>query len=268
MAYRVTLSAGQKSARRIKTDPSKAKESKKSVVNVFFSSRNLVLPYYNDQFDLQKGDYVYVSGKLSGQLGMVTEVTYCFKIRLSDYERVIAVADTKIKGEFYGVGSDFITFDSSALPYKKVLSWLKPPALFPEEYVQGSETRSFCLDDLSSMKADGRTVERARDCLADGKIKYVSVCGKHGRAIAVGREVYEIELKIDNGMISDLFCSCYHTDYCCHSVAAVFRLREILDIIENDYRTEYEKNGCFCVVDKNLFLRFSVGYKEKNKIVL
>lgn len=268
MAYTVTLSARQKNAVRRKANLRKNQEAKKSVVSVFFASRNLELPYYNDSFDLQKGDFVYVSGKLSGQLGVVTDVTYCFKIKLSDYERVIAVADTKIKGEFYNAGADFITFDSSALPYKKVLSWLKPPEFFPPEIVHGSESRSFCIDDLSTMKVSAGTAGRAKDCLDDGRVRYISVCKNQGRGIVVGREIYEIEFKIKNGRISDLFCSCYETDYCSHSVAAVFRLREILDMIENDFKTEYEKSGCFSVVDRALFLKFSVGYKEKSKIIL
>ena len=268
MAHRVTLSLRRNNADRLKADLKKAQEAKKSVVRVFFASRNLELSYYNDRFALQKGDFVYVSGKLSGQLGVVTDITYCFKIKLSDYERVIAVADTKIKGEFYNVGADFITFDSAALPYKKVLSWLKPPEFFSPEIVQGSEIRSFCIDDLSAMKVSAGTVERAKDCLDDGRIKYISVCKNQGRAIVVGREIYEIEFKMKNGRISDLFCSCYETDYCSHSVAAVFWLREVLDMIENNFKTEYEKSGCFSVVDRTLFLNFSVGYKEKSKIVL
>ena len=43
---------------------------------------------------------VYVDGKLEGQRGRVVEVSYTFKIKLSDYKRVIAVVDTNVSGQF------------------------------------------------------------------------------------------------------------------------------------------------------------------------
>lgn len=49
---------------------------RKSLVEVFFSGRNMTLTYYNNQFDLHSGDMVYVDGKLEGLLGRVVEVTY------------------------------------------------------------------------------------------------------------------------------------------------------------------------------------------------
>ena len=57
---------------------------RKSVVQVYFAERNMKLAYYNDQFDLKCGDLVYVDGKLEGMLGRVTEVSYNFKIKVSD----------------------------------------------------------------------------------------------------------------------------------------------------------------------------------------
>jgi hypothetical protein len=37
---------------------------KKSVVDVYFLDRNLTCSYYNDMFNLKRGDIVYVEGKL------------------------------------------------------------------------------------------------------------------------------------------------------------------------------------------------------------
>lgn len=73
---------------------------RKSVVQVRFSGYGKALAYYNDSYDLQPGDLVYVSGKLEGQRGRVTEVNYNFKIKLSDYQRVIALVDTRVHGSF------------------------------------------------------------------------------------------------------------------------------------------------------------------------
>ena len=75
------------------------------------------LAYYNDQFDLKPCDRVYVDGKLEGQLGIVTAVNYNFKIKLSEYKRVIALVKTDVHGKFYMAGSHFVTFDPQcALP--------------------------------------------------------------------------------------------------------------------------------------------------------
>ncbi|MGN1195151.1 MAG: SWIM zinc finger domain-containing protein [Acutalibacteraceae bacterium] len=269
MSERIILTAKRKNGRRIAKSCTTGKSVvKKSLVKVYFSSRNLNLPYYNDRFDLKKGDYVYVSGKLYGLLGVVTEVNYCFKIKLSDYERVTCVIDTKVKGEFYNIGTDFVTFDPSALPYKKVLSWLKPPELSDCEYVCGSESKSFLLEDLSKMKLDSDEADKAKYCFENGRVKYLSVCGTTGRALVAGSKVYEIEFKLKDSVITNLFCSCYETDYCGHSAAVMLKLRKMLDCIENNFKDEYEKSGCFCTVDKNLLLQFSVGAKETGKIVL
>ena len=73
---------------------------RKSVVQVKFPGRGASLAYYNDQFDLHPGDWVYVDGKLEGQQGRVTDVNYNFKIKVSDYKRVIAVVDTNVRGQF------------------------------------------------------------------------------------------------------------------------------------------------------------------------
>lgn len=77
----------------------------KSVVQVYFPTKNRTLGYYNDTFDLYCGDLVYVDGKLEGLYGRVVQVSYHFKIKLSDYRRVVAVADTEVHGTFYLAGS-------------------------------------------------------------------------------------------------------------------------------------------------------------------
>ena len=69
----------------------------KSVVQVFFPDRNASYAYFNDRFDLQPGDLVYVEGKLEGFQGRVESVSHNFKIKLSDYKRVIGRAETSKK---------------------------------------------------------------------------------------------------------------------------------------------------------------------------
>jgi hypothetical protein len=95
----------------------------------------MALSYYNDEFDLKVGDRVYVDGKLEGQLGYITGVSYNFKIKLSDHKKVIAVVDTEVHGQFFLAGSHFIAFDPAVLPKEQIALWFKAPAQDDEEYV-------------------------------------------------------------------------------------------------------------------------------------
>jgi hypothetical protein len=63
-----------------------------------------------------------VDGELKGISGRVEEVCLNFKIRPSEYKRIVAVADTEVRGELYLVGSRFVSFDRDTIPYEKVLS--------------------------------------------------------------------------------------------------------------------------------------------------
>lgn len=115
---------------------------RKSVVRIHFPARNMTLSYYNDAFDLKRGDIVYVDGKLEGLRGRVVDITYNFKIKLSEYKRVISVADTRVKGEFLFVGSHFVTFDRATLPYEKIITWFKAPEKEDEIYASGNDESS------------------------------------------------------------------------------------------------------------------------------
>lgn len=59
-------------------------------MRVYFPQRGFDCTYYNNLFDMHVGDLVYVDGKLEGKRGKVIDVSYTFKIKLSDYKRVIA----------------------------------------------------------------------------------------------------------------------------------------------------------------------------------
>lgn len=84
----------------------------KSLVKVRFECHSMPLAYYNDRFDLQEGDVVYVSGKLAGKPGVVVSVTTKFRIHTSDYERVLSLLDLTIHGSFTGVRGKMVSFDN------------------------------------------------------------------------------------------------------------------------------------------------------------
>lgn len=242
------------------------KEPKKSVVQVYFPSRKMNLAYYNDSFDLKVGDWVYVDGKLEGHIGRVTEVSYSFKIKLSDYKRVIAVADTNVKGDFYIAGSHLATFDRNAIPFEKVITWFKAPES-DEEYVSGNDDSvSFSLDNLNKMNITSDIAERGHDYYMENRVSYVCLDKNRGRAIVEGSENYEIEFDYINGEISNLKCSCFCGYACKHEFAAMLQLRETLNFITENYDDKYK--DYFAAIGKNVFINTVMNKKETGKISL
>ncbi len=241
-------------------------EPKKSVVQVYFPHRGMGWAYYNDSFDLKIGDFVYVEGKLEGYRGQVTEVNYSFKIKLSDYKKVIAVIDTNVKGDFYLAGSHVVSFDKNAIPYSKVLTWFKAPEN-DEEYVSGNDDAfRFPLDDLSKMKISHDAADRGHDYYMENRVCFVEIDGTRGHAIVEGSENYEIEFDYIDGEISNLKCSCFCSGACKHEFAAMLQLKETLDLITENYEDEY--NGYFAIISKGVFMNTVVNKKVSGKISL
>lgn len=176
MAFKIGFAAEhseKKPAEATYTVPQQAAAPRKSVVQVYFAGRNMTLSYYNDQFDLHRGDIVYVDGKLEGMRGRVMEVNYNFKIKMSDYKRVIAVVDTTVNGQFFMAGSHFVTFDREALPISKAVTWFKAPVKADDEFVSGSDDTTFRLDDLSGMKVSTAIAERGHEYYMKNKVRYI-----------------------------------------------------------------------------------------------
>ena len=214
MSFRIGFTAEESAIDTIETAADVARQTavpRKSVVQVHFPKRNMTLAYYNDMFDLKCGDLVYVEGKLEGQLGRVREVNYNFRIRLSDYKRVIALVDTDVHGRFRVAGSHFVTFDRETLPRNRAVTWFKAPPKEDEVFVGGRDDTSFLLTDLGGMGVTSQTAERGHEYYVENKVKYISVDGTEGYAVVEGSEAYEVEFEYRNGEISGLVCSCF----CC-----------------------------------------------------
>lgn len=239
---------------------------RKSVVQVYFPHRGMGWAYYNDRFDLKVGDFVYVEGKLEGYRGQVTEVNYSFKIKLSDYKKVLAVIDTKVTGDFFLASSHIVTFDKNAIPFAKVLTWFKAPE-GEEEYACGDDEEvRFPLDDLSAMDIAYDTADRGRDYYMENRVVYMEIDGTHGHTIVEGRENYEIEFDYREGDISNLKCSCFCSGSCKHEFAAMLQLKETLKLISENYEEEY--NGYFAIISKGVFMNTVMNKKVSGKICL
>ena len=239
--------------------------ARKSVVQVYFPDRDRSYAYYNDKFDLKCGDMVFVEGKLEGLRGRVIDVNYNFKIKLSDYKRVISLVDTDVKGEFYMAGSHFVTFDAMALPKNKVITWFKAPEMEEDEFVSGSDETSFFIDDLSGMNVSNQIAERGHDYYVNNKVRYISVDGNRGYAIVEGSDVYEVEFEYHNQEIRNLVCSCFCSYNCKHEFAAMLQLRETLELIEKHYADTYKDTGYFAAVCKGVLFAMVVDGKETGK---
>lgn len=257
-----------KSAKEICVTEQRTIVPRKSVVQVYFPSRNMTLAYYNDRFDLRRGDLVYVDGKLEGKRGRVVDVNYNFKIKLSDYKRVIAVVDTEVHGEFHMAGSHFVTFDSYALPVEKVRTWFRAPVADEDEFVSGSDDTSFRLDQLSDMNVGAAVAERGHEYYIENKVRYICVDGTKGYAIVEGSEPYEVEFTYRDGEISNLTCSCFCSYHCKHEVAAMLQLRETLEHIGKHYAEQFAEYGYFSAVYKATLFEYAIDGKKSGSFAL
>ena len=241
---------------------------RKSVVRVHFPARNMDLSYYNDAFDLKCGDIVFVEGKLEGLRGRVVDVAYNFKIKLSDYKKVISVADTNVRGEFFFAGSHFVTFDRSALPYEKVITWFKAPATEDEIFVSGNDESGFLLCDLGAMRISRAIADRGHDYYTDNRVRYISLDSTHVRDIVEGARPYELECDYVNGEIRNLVCDCFCTYACKHMFAAMLQLKETLAFIEKHYPGRFEESRYFAAVCKETLLNIAMAGRETGSIML
>lgn len=243
-------------------------EIRPSVVDVHFPHRHLTCTYYNDRFDLHKGDIVYVDGKLEGYKGVVVDISYSFKIKLSDYKRVVGMVDGNVKGEFFMMDSHFITFDPNALPKEKVLTWFMNHMEEDDDYVSGSDGSIFVLSCLEQSCVGPGEKSEGVEIYEDGKVVYISLSGNRGYAIVEGSENYEVEFTCENGEVSDITCQCYGSGVCRHIYAVMLQLREILYDIEYLYKDKYNEHGYFAAVRKYDLWGYAIRGKREGSIIL
>ena len=238
----------------------------KSLVQVYFPERNQTLTYFNDQFDLKRGNFVFVDGKLEGIRGIVREVNKNFKIKVADYKKVISVADTNVHGQMHMAGSHFVSFDATVLPYEKIRTWYLPPVKEEDEYETGNDDAVIALDKLGDMKVSQAVWEHGRDYYMNNHVRYICVDNGRARAIDEGEHAYEVEFDFADGEIRKLICSCPCGYSCKHEVAAMMQLKETLELIEKHYDDLY--CGYFVAIVKGYLFRFAIDSKETGAFAL
>lgn len=240
---------------------------KKSIVKVYFPDRNLTCSFYNDMFNLKRGDIVYVEGKLEGKRGRVVDINYNFKIKLSDYKRIIGVADTNVIGEFHLADSHFITIDEGALKYEQIASWFKAPEKESEEYVSSSGEEVFNLNDLGGMNIKKEVAERGHEYYMENRVVYIELNHGKGRALVTGRQTYDVEFFYKDEDITGLVCNCYCTGTCKHEFATMLQLRDILAIIKSEYPF-VKHNDYLAAVSKARFFEFVIDGNTKGTFTM
>ena len=83
-----------------------------------------------------------------------------------------------------------------------------------------------------------------------------------------GSEPYIVEFVYENGLVSDLTCTCFCNYPCKHQFAAMLQLKETLDLIMKHYKEQYEKNEYFTAISKGAFLNFVMDGKESGSFVM
>lgn len=248
---------------------SRKQEAVKSLVRIRFPFKQTTLTYFNDKFDLRRGDLVYVDGKLESQQGIVVDVVYDFKIKLSQYQKVIALVDTEVHGQFYMTDSHFVTFDRQALPQSQIVLWFRAPEKEEDEYVSGDgDDSSFPLEDLKGFKISSDIAERGHGYYMDNRVRYLALDGTKGYAIVEGKEGYEVEFHYEDGNISHLICSCFCGYNCKHEFAVLLQLRDILNWIQENYAAEYAAKGYFAAICKRTLFSYAMEGKEAGNITL
>lgn len=206
-----------------------------SLVTVRFPETGPALTYYNDKFELEVGDRVFVSGKLAGQLGEVEMVTTKFKIRLSDYQRVIAKASIDIHGAYELVLDKMVNYDENAVSPEEFRSWILPPAHWdgedggsPEDEVIIGEGYELDLFDLEHCDEITEAVmERVADYCLSGKVAYLSVRDGIGTAFVQGTKWYEVNFRLNGSLLSEAYCDCPYPGLCKHLLAVAMTLRAL-----------------------------------------
>lgn len=237
-----------------------------TLVRVYFEANNHAYTYLNDRFDLKVGDIVFVEGRMEKQRGRVEHISRSFKVRASDYKRVIAAADTHISGKYNFAGSYLAAFDKETLSYAKVRSWYLPPEKEEDIFLTGSDDSFFMLDDLRGMNVREEIAERGIDYYQRDRVRFIGLDGDKGRAIVEGTEPYEVEFLFKDGRISELVCGCYCDYTCKHCVAAMLQLREILEVIRQEYAEEFAQKEYFAAVDSATLLRFAIDGRTRGSL--
>jgi len=133
-------------------------EPRNSVVQVTFGERNGTYSYYNDQFDLHRGDFVYVEGEFEGMIGYVLDVHYNFKAKRSVFKRVVSRLNVEQLDRPLLGGERLLFFDRKVLdPEKAALILGVRKDDDDDDYYIGSGDPAFSMDNMEDVTSPAST---------------------------------------------------------------------------------------------------------------
>ena len=241
---------------------------RESIVEVRFLDKRGTGTYYNDRFDLKCGDLVFVEARVGCHRARVIGVNYHVTGDLAEYKHVDAVVDTSVNGNLYLAGTHVVAFDRSVLSVEKVQSWMYSLDSSEDSVLYSYDDSEFRLAQLDTMNVDMSVYLRGYKQYIDGKVCYLCLDGTSGYAIVDDCFPYELYFEYENGMISNLSCSCSANYHCKHDVAMLLKLRELLEWIEGEYKELYEETGFFSAIDYKEFTKCALDGKTKGVISL
>ena len=245
--------------------PARVDTPVKSLVKIRFEDHPIELAYYNDLFDLRPGDVVYVSGKKAGCAGTVTSVTTKFRIRTSDYERVLSLLDLTVHGHYARMKDKMVSFDDAAISAEQFESWVTPPEDpkakkdpdWEEEEIISGEGYTMDLNNLGACEdLTDSIAQRASLYCSERRVRYLQVRGGRGCAFVEGGRWYRVDFNLDGGMITDLYCDCPYPGLCKHGVAAALNLRMLM------HQPQMQTMSRFTALDRSLFWKLASRAEE------
>ena len=239
----------------------------KSLILVEFENFFKPLAYYNDKFDLEVGDIVYVDGKLEGEQGRVIEISYSFNIKINDYKKIIAAADTSLCGELHMRGKYGLDPTGEVLPAEKVRTWFRSPSEVTES-ILSREGKTFQLDDEKNWPFKEEVRERGEKLFSTDKVVYLSVRDNCVFAIVQGSDYYyEVMIPVSRNQNNFDFyvsvCDCMCFGACKHQYAVLKQLKELLqtEIIDLD------KQEDFAVINTDLLYKYTIMGKKQGSLI-
>ena len=248
----------------------KTVKPRKCLVLVEFEDFYKPLSYFNDEFELEVGDIVYVDGKLEGMQGRVIDITYNFHIKTNDYKKIVAVADTKLCGDIHLCGKYVFDLEGDVLPVEKVKTWFYSPLESSESFLDRSG-KTYKLDDEKSwlFKEDER--KRGEQLFLNDRVVYLSVHDLCAYAIVQGSEgFYEVQIPLAFGEKGYEFyapvCDCFCFGTCKHQYAALLQLKKLQNMLVQFFGDTHREYEDFAAVNTELLYRCCIAGKKGGKL--
>lgn len=169
----------------------------------------------------------------------------------NQYKRNVPKAEIPSLDQFKLLGTHIVTFDRDAIPYDKVQSWFNAPQHTAKVI---EDDQPFLLDDLNGMNVGDKIMARGRDYHLKSRVSYISLDGIQGKALVVGTEPYVVEFAFSDGAVRNLTCNCSYGHRCKHEVAVLLQLRELLELIRNNYGMNFSESNYFAALSRSEFI--------------